>query len=209
MTNDESLPRALFARVDETADGLFYREPRLVTHIDDATIAALTDYYRTFLPDGADVLDVMSSWISHLPPEKPLGRVSGLGMNHTELAANSRLNDFVVHDLNADPRVPFADASFDRAAIVVSVQYLTSPVEALRDIGRTLRPGGRLLIAMSHRCFPTKAIRAFQALGAVERIQLVGDYFRRAGCFGDVEFIDRSPAGADPLWLVIGTRSSS
>ena len=92
MTGEEALPpdlpRELFARQDETADALFYREPRLVTHIDDATIAALTDYYRTFLPDGADVLDLMSSWISHLPPEKLLGRVAGLGMNATELAAN-------------------------------------------------------------------------------------------------------------------------
>ena len=209
MANDESLPPALFARVDETPDDLFYREPRLVTHIDDATIAALTDYYRTFLPDGADVLDLMSSWISHLPPEKKLSRVAGLGMNRTELAANPRLDDFVVHDLNAEPALPYAAASFDRALVVVSVQYLTDPVAVMLDVGRTLRPGGQLLIAMSHRCFPTKAIRAFQMLSAGDRIRLVSEYLTRAGCYTDIVFTDRSPAGADPLWLVTGTRTGA
>ena len=68
-------------------DAGFYRQARLVTHIDDATIAALTDFYAEFLPPGSRVLDLMSSWVSHLPEEE-YGRVAGLGMNAEELAAN-------------------------------------------------------------------------------------------------------------------------
>ena len=209
MTSDDDLPRALFMRADESSDALFYREPRLVAHIDAATIQALTAYYRTFLPDGADVLDLMSSWISHLPVEKPLGRVAGLGMNQEELAANPRLTDQLVHDLNLDARLPFADASFDRVMIVVSVQYLTDPVAVLRDVGRVLRKGGLLLVALSHRCFPSKAVRAFHDLDAADRVRLVMQYFSLAGCFAAAEFIDRSPPGADPLWLIVGALQPS
>ena len=75
----------------------------MVTHIDDTTIAALTEFYRTFLPEGGDVLDLMSSWISHLPEEREYGRVAGLGMNAEELAANPRLDDWCVHNLNNSP----------------------------------------------------------------------------------------------------------
>ena len=195
----------MFARIDDSADELFYREPRLVAHIDDATIAALTDYYAEILVAGAQVLDLMSSWISHLPPTPALGRVVGLGMNAAELAANPRLGEYVVHDLNQNPLLPYGDRRFDLACIAVSVQYLTQPIAVFADIARVLRPGGRLVVAMSQRCFPTKAIHAFHVLGPSERVRLVGDYVRRAGGFAAPEFIDRSPVGADPLWLVTAT----
>ena len=109
--------RFAFRREDEAPDAHFYSEARLVTHIDEAAIAAVTQLYREYLPEDAAVLDLMSSWVSHLPAEVAHSRVVGLGMNHTELAANPRLDGFVVHDLNRDPRLPFADAEFDAAAI--------------------------------------------------------------------------------------------
>ena len=124
----EGFPERFFAREDESADARFYRQPRLVTHIDDATIAALTDFYAEFLPPKSSVLDLMSSWVSHLP-DVEYGRVAGLGMNAEELAANPRLTDRVVHDLNEQPTLPFADDSFDRAVLAVSVQYLVQPME--------------------------------------------------------------------------------
>jgi len=199
-------PDRFFEREDETADLLFYGEPRFVAHIDDDTIAALTAYYREFLPPGSRVLDLMSSWISHLPAVD-YARVSGLGMNERELAANPRLTDAVVHDLNADPRLPYEVAAFDRAVIAVSIQYLVRPLEVLRDLARVLAPGGRVAIAMSHRCFPTKAILAFRALGPGDRVRLVSAYLHHAG-FVDIAFEDRSPLRADPLWVVVGTRPS-
>lgn len=200
------LPAHYFARIDESEDALFYTEPRLVLHIDAATVAALTQVYREELAPGSDLLDLMSSWVSHLPEEVAFGRVAGLGMNAAELAANPRLSERCVHDLNAQPALPFADASFDAVLCAVSVQYLTRPVEVFREAARVLRAGGRLLIATSHRMFPTKAIAAWHGLGPAERLRLQRRYLELAGGFGAPRLLDRSPQGADPLWVLIAER---
>ena len=201
------LPRELFQRLDESPDENFYREARLVTHIDDATIAALTQVYRELVPARAHVLDLMSSWVSHLPPEVDYGRVVGLGMNRAELAENPRLTSFLVHDLNRCPELPFADATFDAVLNAVSIQYLTSPVEVFGSVGRVLRPGGSHLVATSHRMFPTKAVAAWHSLAPGDRLRLIGTYFELAGGFEPPRLIDRSPRGADPLWVAVATRS--
>ena len=199
----EEMPEHWFDRVDSSADERFYLQPRMVAHIDDATIEQLSEFYGSFIPAGADVLDLMSSWISHLPDDLPLGRVAGLGMNAEELDNNKQLSDWCVHNLNTQPVLPYANHAFDRILIAVSIQYLVKPVEVLTSAKEVLKPGGRICIAMSHRLFPTKAIAAFQRLAANDRIQLVMYYLTAAG-FVDVEFVDRSPPNADPLWLVVG-----
>jgi SAM-dependent methyltransferase len=201
------LPHELFQRLDESPDADFYREPRLVTHIDDATIAALTQVYRELVPPDASVLDLMSSWVSHLPPEAEYARVVGLGMNRIELAENPRLTSFLVHDLNRCPELPFADATFDAVLNAVSVQYLTKPVEVFASVGRVLRRGGIHVVATSHRMFPTKAVGAWHSLGPGDRVRLLGAYFELAGGFEPARLIDRSPRGADPLWVVVAKRS--
>ena len=203
MSRAVPIPIEYFQREDESPDHLFYQQPRMVAHIDPSTIDALSAYYEEAIPANAEMLDLMSSWISHIPPGKNLERLSGVGMNEAELAANQRLDDYVVHDLNADPTLPFSDAMFDVCAIVVSIQYLTRPVEALRDLMRVLRAEGRVHVAMSHRLFPTKAIQAFRQLPPQGRIALVQDYLREAG-FDEVGFEDRSPEMGDPLWIVHG-----
>jgi SAM-dependent methyltransferase len=205
MSGEATRPQTFFERLDSASDALFYAAPRLVNHIDDATITALSDYYVELLKPGADVLDLMSSWVSHLPVEPALGRVAGLGMNAQELEANPRLTEYCVHDLNAQPRLPFAAASFDQAFIAVSIQYLIQPIEVLTDVARVLRPAGRLVVAMSHRCFPTKAIRAFHGIDGEQRMRLVADYFAETFAFSKAECIDRSPKLGDPLWLVTAT----
>lgn len=201
-------PSGFFDRQDESDDRLFYAQPRFVVHIDAETIAALTEAYRDLLPPGAEVLDLMSSWVSHLPEDLALARVAGLGMNADELAGNPRLTDRVTQDLNREPELPFDDASFDAVVNAVSIQYLTRPIEVFRSCARVLRPGGLHLVAMSHRCFPTKAIRAFHVLSPQERLDVVRAYFRTAGGYAEAEVIDRSPAGADPLWIVMARRES-
>ena len=168
-----TLPDSHFDRMDESPDAGFYVMPRLVTHIDDATIEGIVAFYRQRLTPGSDVLDLMSSWISHLPPDVDYGRIAGLGMNEQELAANPRLSEHVVHDLNRDPELPYPDESFDAVLNAVSVQYLTQPLRVFASIRRVLRPGGLSIVAMSHRCFPTKAIRAFHLLGGPGRLDLV------------------------------------
>jgi SAM-dependent methyltransferase len=202
------LPPALFARLDESDDAAFYALPRFVVHIDEATIAALTRWYGEVLAPGSEVLDLMSSWVSHLPEPAalPLGRLVGLGMNAEELAANPRLTGWDVVDLNAAPALPYPDASFDAVLCAVSIQYLTRPLEVFAEVARVLRPGGRVAVATSQRCFPTKAIRAFQVLPARDRLALIALYLERAGGFAPAELVDRSPPGADPLWIVTASR---
>ena len=207
------LPPEWFGRVDESDDAVFYQMPRLVTHIDDATITALTDYYREVIPSSGVVLDLMSSWISHLPEDSSYSEVVGHGMNQAELDANPRLSERLVQDLNADPALPLANDRFDAALIAVSVQYLTRPVEVFAELARVLKPGGRLIVATSHRCFPTKAVRAFHVMNPTDRVSLIMQYFTGADGFDEPEFVDRSPQGApmgaDPLWIVTATVTAS
>jgi SAM-dependent methyltransferase len=194
-----------FRRYDETPDPLFYLQPRFVTHIDDAAVAAVMQLYRElFAPSGA-ILDLMSSWVSHLPPEVGYRRVVGIGLNRQELAANPRLDEFSVQDLNLDSHLPYAVGEFDAAAICVSIQYLTQPVAILREVGRVLCDGAPLVVTFSNRCFPTKAVAIWQALGDTGHAALVESYLRDAGNWSDIATLDRSPQvpGSDPLFAVI------
>ncbi len=209
MPNAVEFPPGFFDREDEIDDARFYSIPRLVVHIDAETILALTQAYRAFLPPGGAVLDLMSSWVSHLPEEMKFTRVAGLGMNEMELAKNPHLTDFVIHDLNREPELPFDDSSFDAVVNAVSIQYLTQPVEVFRSCARVLRPGGLHAVALSHRCFPTKAIRAWHNLPPRERLDAVRSYFMIAGGYDEPKLLDRSPAGADPLWMVIARRGDA
>lgn len=206
MPDNHGLPPRFFARQDESADENFYAAPRFTTHIDDATIAALTRYYREVLAPRDRILDLMSSWISHLPAEVRYRHVAGLGMNAAELAGNERLDDFRVQNLNDNPVLPWGDNSFEAVLIAVSVQYLIRPFEVFDEIGRVLSPDGRCIVAMSHRLFPTKAIYAFHILTGDDRRRLVGAYMARSGRFANIESLDRSPPHADPLWIVTGKR---
>ncbi len=202
----QPLPREAFRRYDETPDEDFYRTPRLVTHIDDRAIAAVTQLYREFFPSGGEILDLMSSWISHLPPEIEYRRVIGLGMNKVELRRNERLDSYVVQNLNTNPWLPFADAEFDGCGICVSIDYLTRPVEVLREVGRVLRVGCPIIISFSNRCFPSKAIAIWHQMDDKGHLQLVERYLLEAGNWKDIQCLDRSPRPAfgDPLYAVIG-----
>ena len=128
----------VFRRWDESPDAEFYDTPRMVTHIDDSAIQAVTQLYREYFPPGGALLDLMSSWVSHLPHEVTYRRVVGLGMNADELRANSHLTQWLVQDLNRDPGLPFLDGEFDGAGICVSIQYLIQPARVLREVGRVL-----------------------------------------------------------------------
>lgn len=207
MTNQQpQLPHNFFRREDMSSDRYFYEVPRFVTHIDDATIEALTQLYAELLPPEARILDLMSSWVSHLPPDRQFPRVAGLGMNTNELQENAQLTDWTVHDLNADTTLPYEDESFDAVLCAVSIQYLTQPVEVFREVGRVLAPGGAFLVSFSHRMFPTKAVEVWRQLGRDDRVRLIASYFGLAGNFGEPLFIDRSPEGADPLCCVIASK---
>lgn len=175
-------PSGFFDRGDEMPDAAFYRPPRLVTHIDEGAIAAVGRLYRELGVDGC-VLDLMASWVSHF--EDPPRELTVLGMNATELEHNPMATRRVVHDLNADPVLPFGDAEFDDAVCCVSVDYLVRPIEVFVEVARVVRPGGRFVCTFSNRCFPTKAIRGWLAGSDEDHCALVAEYFRRADAWDE------------------------
>ena len=199
------IPEEAFRRADETPDEEFYRTPRLVTHIDDGAIAAVTQLCREHFPAGGEILDLMSSWVSHLPPEVAYRRVIGLGMNEVELRRNEKLDSYIVQNLNTNPELPFGEAEFDGVGICVSIDYLTRPVEVPREVGRVLKVGAPLAITFSNRCFPTKAVEIWHRLDDRGHMRLVESYLEEAGNFRDIRSLDRSPRRmvGDPLYAVV------
>lgn len=205
-------PDGFFDRADPTPDQEFYSTARLVTHIDDGAIKAVGDLYNELGLDGESseprrVLDLMSSWISHLrsaPTELIV-----LGMNAAELAANPMATERIVQDLNDDPLLPLPAASVDGVLCCVSVDYLTRPVEVLADTARVLRPGAPVVLTFSNRCFPTKAIRGWLATDDLTHCAIVTEYLRLAGGFTEPEVSLRTPDESyrgDPLYAVVARR---
>jgi hypothetical protein len=181
MDDTLGLPQGAFARIDEDDDAAFYEPARLVLHIDDHAVAVLTELYREILPAGGVLLDLMSGWVSHLPPDVDYRDVIGIGMNAAELAANPRLARWSVQNLNRDTALPLADTSLDAAMICVSIQYLQQPVAVLREVARALRPGAPLVISFSNRCFWTKAVAVWRGLDDAGHARLVELYLNSAG----------------------------
>ncbi|CAN6239879.1 unnamed protein product [Urochloa humidicola] len=215
------------AKLDPRPDRDFYAFPRLVTHVDDAFIAALTDLYRERLRGGWDVIDLMSSWVSHLPPEVTFRRVVGHGLNAQELARNPRLDTFFVKDLNKEQELALETGSFDAVLCTVSVQYLQYPEKVFAEIFRVLKPGGVCIVSFSNRMFYEKAIGAWREGTAYSRVQLVTQYIQCVEGFTKPEVIKKLPssaggssaspldavmrlfgmAGSDPFYAVISYRN--
>jgi SAM-dependent methyltransferase len=203
-------PDDFFRRIDDDDDAVFYSTPRPVVHIDPGAIMKVGEIYARVLPQVGAILDLMSSWRSHLPAHIRPVRVVGLGMNRAEMQDNPALTEVVVHNLNATPRLPFADSEFDGAVVTVSVQYMTRPLETFAEVARVIKPGAPFVVTFSNRMFPTKAVAIWQSLDDYDRAKLVGRYFMDAGGFENIEFIDQSAATmppSDPIWAVVGYRA--
>jgi SAM-dependent methyltransferase len=204
-----------FVRLDESSDTRFYHFPRFVNHIDDQAITHLTNYYRQAIPKGAHVLDLASSWVSHLPTDMQYSSVIGLGLNREELQANPLLTQVMVQDLNTDTKLPMKDESVDHIICNVSIDYLVKPREICQEAGRVLKTGGVLHLAISNRCFPSKVVSRWLKISEEERRQMVADYMHFAASddgsqrvFKDiscVEVVDGKRS--DPLHIVRGTKA--
>jgi SAM-dependent methyltransferase len=210
---------ANFERVDESLDNNFYVMPRLVVHVDDHFIATLSKFYAENLPPKAVILDLMSSYKSHLPEEYNPTKVIGHGMNEVELQANVQLSEYFLQNLNQNPKLPFADAIFEAVLCAVSVQYLVRPLEVFKEVGRVLKPGGIFVVSFSNRMFPTKAVRVWRESGEASRVALVEQYFRQSGMFNEpatFEDVDKRTqnnvilalffGGHDPVYIVSATK---
>jgi hypothetical protein len=208
-----------FIRSDEEADPVFYEQPRLVTHIDSKAMETVKALYGEILKPGMRVLDLMSSWRSHIPESLELETLVGLGLNSEEMGNNPQLTSHVVHDLNLDPRLPFDDQSFDAVICTVSVEYLTHPFNVFIDVARILKPQGFFVQTFSNRWFPPKAIRIWSELSEFERMGLVLEYFLGSGAYKNLNTYsargwprpetDRhypEIMTADPVYAVWGSR---
>lgn len=199
-----------FDKADSSIDAGFYTAPRKVVHIDDTAIAAVTQLYRESLPANGAILDLMSSWRSHLPKEMAFTRVAGLGMNAEELRDNPQLTERAVQNLNTNPALPYGAGEFDAAVCCVSVQYLQKPVEVFREVARVLKAGAPFIVTFSNRCFPTKAVNLWRATDDEEHMNLVAIYFQAAGGWEHITMQDRTEktekgmriTHTDPLYAV-------
>jgi SAM-dependent methyltransferase len=173
--------------------------------VDDAAIAAVTDLYRKTLPAGGAILDLMSGWMSHLPPEICYARVVGVGGDACELAENPFLDEWRVQDLNDNPHLPFATGEFDGAAMCAALHYLTRPGEVIREVGRVLKPGAPLVVTFSNRFLLSRGIACWRLLDDAGHLCLIAHYFAEAGNWTDIRCLHRTPpGGGDPLYAVIG-----
>jgi hypothetical protein len=204
-----NLKPEFFRRLDDSDDELFYLTPRFVVHIDDAAIRTVGEIYLSRLPRSGAILDLMSSWRSHLPSELKPARLVGLGLNRSEMADNPALTEIVTHNLNRTPQLPFDDASFDGAVLTVSVQYLIHPLEVFAAVGRVLKSGAPFIVTFSNRMFPTKAVAIWANASEQQRVDLVIYYFTQSAAFEKIEIIDRSSGATDPLCAVLGYRKAT
>ena len=175
-----------FEREDATADSIFYHNPRFTQHLDDTALSMVKNTYNRFLSDGMQVLDLMSSWKSHIPGRHRLKRVVGLGLNQSELDRNPQLTESVVQDLNVDAKLPFPDDTFDVVLCTVSVEYLIDPLTVFDEVARVLKSEGYLVVTFSNRWFSTKAIQLWKELHEFERVGLVLEYFMKTRAFEDL-----------------------
>lgn len=207
------------SKLDDTNDLDFYDYPRLVTHVDEKFIDRLRELYRERLKPDTRILDLMSSWVSHLPDDIEFAHVEGHGMNAEELAKNPRLDHYFLQNLNQNPKLPLDDADFDAVLITVSIQYLQYPEAVLSEIYRILKPNGIVIISFSNRMFYQKAIAAWRDGTDTDRVNLVRQYFQSIDGFTPPEVIVHQPpvagilqilgmAGGDPFYAVVAGKSS-
>jgi SAM-dependent methyltransferase len=199
------LPSTAPARIDPIVDRSADHEGRPGAAIDEAAIAAIIDLHREIFPSGGAILDLMSGWVGHLPPEIQYSRVVGVGADASVLAENPFLDEWRVQDLNQDPRLDFAEGEFDGAALCASIQRLTRPCELIREVGRVLKPGAPLVVAFSRRCLPVPPIGCWCLHDDTSQLCLVAQHFAAAGNWSDIRCLDRTPpGGGDPVYAVIG-----
>lgn len=175
-----------FRRTDSGPDSVFYDQPRWVQHIDDSAIQVIKSLYGRLLKNDMRVLDLMSSWQSHIPSKLRLEKLTGLGLNREELNKNKILNDWVVHDLNAKPKLPFESHEYDAVICTNSIEYLIHPDAIFDEIVRVLRTNGLVIVIFSNRWFPPKAIQIWEELHEFERMGLILEYLRKDGKFKDL-----------------------
>lgn len=199
-----------FARENDQDDAEFYSSERFASHLDSLALDTVEKIIGSLIrSENAKILDLMSSWDSHIPPSVKPAEVIGLGLNEAELDQNTALSRYIIHDINRNPQLPFADNTFDAVICTVSVDYMTRPVEVFKEIGRILKTGGLNLIIFSNRMFPPKAVKIWKEASEKERVFIVEDFFKQSEAFGKIhKFVSRGkPRPKDDKYAYSGIPS--
>ena len=202
-------------KLDRSDDSLFYAEPRFVHHLDASFRARLTQLYRERIPACAVVVDLMSSWVSHLPEDITYQEVIGHGLNGEELAANPRLDRHWLQNLNTTQQLPLADNSVDAVLIVAGWQYLQQPEAVAAELLRVVRTRGEVIVAFSNRMFFQKASQIWTDGSDREHLAYVAEVFTAQGWPTPQLVAEETPAPGvlgwiggkgDPFFAVIATK---
>lgn len=209
------------SRLDSSPDSIFYSEPRFVEHVDEQAVESMTSYISDgLLRPGDSMLDLCSSWTSHIRPGRAseLKRVAGLGMNAKELESNGALTEWTVQDLNADKNVklPYDDGSFDVILLQLSIDYLIHPLEVMGEASRVLKKDGKIAVLFSNRLFLSKAVGLWTGSDDLDKAYTVGSYLHFCdGGFINIKAEDLSTRKrkgkeqvivGDPLYVVTATK---
>ena len=202
-------------KLDRSDDSLFYAEPRFVHHLDASFRARLTQLYRERIPACAVVLDLMSSWVSHLPEDITYQEVIGHGLNAKELSANPRLDRHWLQNLNTTQQLPLADHSVDTVLIVAGWQYLQQPEGVAAELLRVVRPRGEVIVAFSNRMFFQKAPQIWTDGSDRDHLAYVAEVLTAQGWPTPQLVAEETPAPGvlgwiggkgDPFFAVIATK---
>ena len=158
---------------DISDDEIFYHQPRFVHHLSDSFRNRLTSLYSEYLLNHHIILDLMSSWVSHLPSNISYKKVIGHGMNEAELSSNERLDRFFVQNLNKKQNMPIEDSSVDVGLIVAGWQYLQYPEKVSLELSRVIKSDSLLIISFTNRAFWTKAPNIWTYSSEEKRIEYV------------------------------------
>ncbi len=205
-------------KIDSSDDQSFYNHPRYVYHISESFRNRLTDIYSEYLYDHHVILDLMSSWVSHLPNNISYKKVIGHGMNDSELSSNKRLNSFWVQDLNKSQNLPIEDSSIDVGLIVAGWQYLQYPEKVSLELSRIIKANSLLIISFTNRAFWTKSPKIWSDSSEEKRVNYVKSVLFSTGWrvekiynekTYDKKFFGFYTSESDPFYSIIARNDKS
>ena len=203
---------------DISDDEIFYQQPRFVHHLSDSFRTRLTSVYSEYLLNHHIILDLMSSWVSHLPTNIRYKKVIGHGMNQAELSSNERLDSFFVQNLNKKQNMPIEDSSIDVVLIVAGWQYLQYPEKVSLELSRIIKSDSLLIISFTNRAFWTKAPNIWTYSSEEKRIEYVTSVLTANGWRIEKVFNEKTQdkklfgfysSESDPFFSVIARNNKS
>ena len=203
---------------DISDDEIFYQQPRFVHHLSDSFRTRLTTLYSEYLLNHHIILDLMSSWVSHLPTNIRYKKVIGHGMNQAELSSNERLDSFFVQNLNKKQNMPIEDSSIDVGLIVAGWQYLQYPEKVSLELSRIIKSDSLLIISFTNRAFWTKAPNIWTYSSEEKRIEYVTSILTANGWRIEKVFNEKTQdkklfgfysSESDPFFSVIARNNKS